>query len=167
MDNTWVFENYNDAWDVLRCMKARLSQDGFVTAEYFTNLIAPDGSRVGSGFDKYGWTNLSSAHIKRTPNCSLIQLALPNPVLLEVETSMSTKQKETVNHPNHYQSATGLEVIDVIEAFTANLSGIEAWDTGSVIKYVCRWKEKNGLEDLKKAKWYLEDLIEHVEEAQA
>lgn len=68
-----------------------------------------------------------------------------------------------VSHPPHYQSETGLEVIDVIEAFTFNLKGIEATDTGNIIKYICRWKEKNGLQDLNKAKWYLEHLIAHIE----
>lgn len=68
-----------------------------------------------------------------------------------------------VSHPSHYQSATGLEAIDVIEAFTADLMGIEATDTGNVLKYMCRWKSKNGLQDLRKAKWYLEHLIRHVE----
>lgn len=68
-----------------------------------------------------------------------------------------------VSHPPHYQSNSGLEVIDVIKAFTAELTGIEATDTGNVIKYICRWKNKNGLQDLKKARWYLEHLIEEVE----
>lgn len=68
-----------------------------------------------------------------------------------------------VSHPSHYQSETGLEVIDVIEAFTFDLRGIEATDTGNVIKYIYRWKAKNGLQDLKKAQWYLSHLIEHVE----
>lgn len=70
---------------------------------------------------------------------------------------------KNVSHPAHYQSETGLEVIDVIEAFTFNLKGIEATDTGNIIKYICRWKEKNGLQDLKKAMWYLNHLIEHVD----
>lgn len=68
-----------------------------------------------------------------------------------------------VSHPSHYQSKTGLETIDVIEAFTFDLEGIEAVDTGNVLKYMCRWKAKNGLQDLKKAAWYLEHLINHVE----
>ena len=68
-----------------------------------------------------------------------------------------------VSHPNHYQSNNGLEVIDVIEAFTDDLTGIEATDTGNIIKYICRWKNKNGLQDLKKAMWYLQHLINHVE----
>ena len=70
--------------------------------------------------------------------------------------------KDMVNHPKHYIS-NGLEVIDVIEAFTAGLSGIEATDTGNIIKYACRWKEKNGVEDLKKLVWYANHLIEHLE----
>lgn len=70
---------------------------------------------------------------------------------------------DMVNHPKHYKAKNGMEVIDVIEAFTANLEGYEATHTGNVIKYICRWKEKNGLEDLRKAQWYLNRLIENIE----
>lgn len=73
-----------------------------------------------------------------------------------------TEKVDMVNHPPHYQSATGLEVIDVIEAFTSELTGIEAVCTGNVLKYICRWKKKNGLQDLEKTKWYLDKLIDHV-----
>ena len=69
---------------------------------------------------------------------------------------------DMVNHPKHYKAKNGMEVIDVIEAFTANLSGYEATHTGNVIKYICRWKEKNGLEDLKKAQWFLNRLIKNI-----
>lgn len=68
-----------------------------------------------------------------------------------------------VSHPPHYQAETGMEVIDVIEAFTFDLKGIEAVSTANIIKYICRWKKKNGLQDLKKAMWYLQHLIDHVE----
>ena len=71
---------------------------------------------------------------------------------------------DMVNHPSHYKAKNGMEVIDVIEAFTANLEGYEATHTGNVIKYICRWKEKNGLEDLRKAQWYLNRLIKNIEE---
>lgn len=70
---------------------------------------------------------------------------------------------DMVNHPSHYMSETGLEAIDVIEAFTFDLKGIEAVCTGNALKYLCRWKSKNGVEDLKKAEWYLNRLIKHVE----
>lgn len=72
--------------------------------------------------------------------------------------------KEMVSHPDHYQSGKGLEVIDVIEAFTEDLSGVEAFDTGNIIKYVCRWnKKENPIQDLKKVVWYTQHLITHLE----
>ena len=64
-----------------------------------------------------------------------------------------------VNHPNHYQSESGLEVIDVIKAFTSKLSGEEAFCIGNAIKYICRYSKKNGTEDLEKAKWYIDRAI--------
>lgn len=67
-----------------------------------------------------------------------------------------------VSHPSHYQSKSGLEVIDVIAAFTEGLEGIEAVDTGNAIKYICRWKDKNGIQDLEKAMWYIQHLMDHL-----
>ena len=67
---------------------------------------------------------------------------------------MYESSDKMVSHPDHYMSETGLEVIDVIEAFTFDLKGIEATDTGNILKYMCRWKNKNGLQDLEKAKWF-------------
>lgn len=64
-----------------------------------------------------------------------------------------------VDHPNHYQSESGLEVIDVIKAFTSELSGEEAFCIGNAIKYICRYSKKNGTEDLEKAKWYIDRAI--------
>lgn len=69
---------------------------------------------------------------------------------------------DMVMHPEHYQGEFGMEVIDVIENFTANLTGIEATDTGNIIKYACRWKRKNGVEDLEKIKWYCDHLINYL-----
>lgn len=72
---------------------------------------------------------------------------------------MADKKNDNVNHPQHYISANGLETIDVIEAWTDGLEGIEAVCTANVIKYISRWKKKNGIEDLEKARWYLDKLI--------
>ena len=71
--------------------------------------------------------------------------------------------QDAVNHPAHYKSRSGMETIDVIQAFTEDLSGITAVCTANVIKYMCRWSHKNGVEDLKKAQWYLNHLIDIVE----
>ena len=76
---------------------------------------------------------------------------------------MYESDDKMVSHPSHYQSETGLEVIDVIVAFTFDLKGIEATDTGNIIKYACRWKNKNGIQDLKKIMWYTQHLIDHLE----
>lgn len=67
-----------------------------------------------------------------------------------------------MNHPSHYISDTGLETIDVIEAFTKDLVGMEAVCTANALKYICRWKNKNGIEDVKKAIWYLERLVSYL-----
>jgi hypothetical protein len=76
---------------------------------------------------------------------------------------MTVETEDMVKHPRHYQSSSGLEVKTVIKAFTEHLIGSEAVYTGNVIKYICRWKKKNGLQDLKKTMWYLQHLINHVE----
>lgn len=73
-------------------------------------------------------------------------------------------EDRNVSHPEHYQSENGLEVIDVIKAFTDGLNGIEATDTGNIIKYACRWKKKNGIQDLEKILWYTQHLIDYLME---
>lgn len=75
----------------------------------------------------------------------------------------TTKTVDMVNHPPHYKTKNGLETIDVIEAFTEDLNGIEAVCTANALKYICRWKNKNGKQDLEKAVWYINYLIEHLE----
>lgn len=72
---------------------------------------------------------------------------------------MKSLSNDTVNHPAHYTQG-GIECIDAIEAAVTGLNGIEAVCTGNAIKYLWRWKQKNGIEDLKKARWYINRLIE-------
>lgn len=69
---------------------------------------------------------------------------------------------EKVNHPAHYGGA--IECIDAIAVATHDLSGEEAFNTGNAIKYLWRWKKKNGVEDIKKAIWYCNRIIEKSEE---
>ena len=68
-----------------------------------------------------------------------------------------------VNHPKHYQLPNGMEAIDIMSAVTDDMSGIEAIDTGNALKYIMRWKKKNGLQDIEKAIWYLQHLKKHLE----
>ena len=68
--------------------------------------------------------------------------------------------KDSIN-PNHYKQGD-VECIDALEAATVNLKGIEAVCTANAIKYLWRWKEKNGAEDLRKAQWYITKLLTHI-----
>lgn len=68
---------------------------------------------------------------------------------------------ERVNHPAHY-NAGGIECIDALEAATIGLEGIEAFCTANAIKYLWRWKRKNGEEDLQKAIWYINRIIDRA-----
>lgn len=65
---------------------------------------------------------------------------------------------DLVNHPPHYKLAGGLEVIDIIEAATKDLVGMDAVCTANAIKYILRWKHKGGVEDVEKAIWYLRKM---------
>ena len=64
-------------------------------------------------------------------------------------------------NPQHYKSAAGIEVIDVIEAFGLGFS------LGNALKYICRHENKAGLQDLKKARWYLDLEIARKEKVAA
>jgi len=65
--------------------------------------------------------------------------------------------KDNIN-PQHYRQGK-IECIDAIESATMNKKGLDAVATANVIKYLWRCEEKGGLEDMKKAKWYLERMI--------
>ena len=68
--------------------------------------------------------------------------------------------REAVNHPSHYNTGN-IEVIDAIEDW-----GLD-FNAGNVVKYVARHQHKaNPIEDLKKARWYLDRLIERMEKCQ-
>lgn len=71
----------------------------------------------------------------------------------------STKSflKDKIN-PQHYKQGS-IECIDAIGAATVNKTGLEAACVANVIKYLWRYEQKNGLEDIKKAQWYLNKLI--------
>jgi len=69
---------------------------------------------------------------------------------------------DNVNHPKHYTQG-GVECIDALAASTINLKGLDAVCTANAIKYLWRWKGKNGGEDLKKARWDIDRLVKENE----
>tara|TARA_R110001592_G_C12630903_1_gene699142 strand:+ start:245 stop:550 length:306 start_codon:yes stop_codon:yes gene_type:complete len=66
-------------------------------------------------------------------------------------------KEDMVNHPVHYNKA-GIETIDAIGAATNE--GFKYYLQGNILKYIWRYEYKNGVEDLEKAQWYLNKLIE-------
>ena len=69
----------------------------------------------------------------------------------------TAEESDMVNHPPHYNQK-GIEFIDAIEAATDK--GFEYYLQGNIIKYLWRYRYKNGVEDLEKALFYLKRLIE-------
>ena len=70
---------------------------------------------------------------------------------------------DNVNHPEHYTQG-GVECIDAIKAATVNKSPFEAVCVSNVIKYLWRYEEKGGLEDIEKAAWYINRLAKELQE---
>ena len=65
-------------------------------------------------------------------------------------------EPDPVNSPAHYRVAE-IEAIDYISGQLG--SGVKNYLEGNILKYMHRWRYKNGVEDLRKAKWYLDKLI--------
>ena len=77
-----------------------------------------------------------------------------------MEQSDNKELEDMVNHPPHYNKA-GIECIDAIKAMTDD--GFEYYLQGNIMKYLWRYRYKNGVEDLNKAQWYLTKLIDTLE----
>lgn len=71
------------------------------------------------------------------------------------------KEHDVVNHPDHYTSG-GIETIDFIKAKLSE-EQFMGYLAGNITKYTSRFQAKNGVEDLKKARWYINKLIEEME----
>lgn len=69
--------------------------------------------------------------------------------------------QDNINHPSYYGGHDPHECINVIEAWGVG------FHLGNTLKYICRWEDKGGVEDLEKARWYLDRFIEwqYIEEA--
>ena len=85
----------------------------------------------------------------------------------KVKRMTSKVENDMVNHPAHYKVGK-YEAIDIIEEATKDLKGIFATDTGNALKYILRWNKKdNPRQDLRKAIFYLNHIIQKLDEAEA
>lgn len=71
--------------------------------------------------------------------------------------SLNINESDNVNHPSHY-TAGQIECIDYIQDKLTE-EEFRGYIKGNVLKYITREKHKNGDEDLRKAKWYLDRLV--------
>ena len=154
-----IFDNRENAVEFVKKVKHSYEETGVVR---YSDVVWMIGSKPSEQDQFRGWVDISSFKVDTSYCANGCMVIAAEPVDFKDDVHVTTKP-DNVNHPDHYKTKNGLETIQVIEAFTDGLMGIEATDTGNVIKYICRWKKKNGLEDLKKAQWYLNHLINHVE----
>mgnify|MGYP005677758291 FL=1 len=75
--------------------------------------------------------------------------------------SDNVEMSSLVNHPPHYKEGE-IECIDYLED-SLGKDGFAFYVEGNIKKYVHRWRHKGGVQDLKKAKWYLDRLISREE----
>ena len=98
---------------------------------------------------------------KPMPEPELPKVEAPKPELPKSEITkpqpLPKAANDPVNHPQHYMLPGGGETIDVIEDVCGE--GVDEYYRGNIIKYICRYKEKGGAESLRKARWYLDRLI--------
>jgi hypothetical protein len=73
-----------------------------------------------------------------------------------------SNDNNSVDHPSHYNQS-GIECIEVIKATLGD--NYQDYCKGNVLKYLWRYKYKNGVEDLKKARWYLDSMVRDLETA--
>lgn len=76
-------------------------------------------------------------------------------------------KEDKVNHPSHYACQGGIECIDYITVAIIPYQGVVAGDLQNVLKYLWRADNKNGLEDLKKARWYAAHAMAQICRQQA
>lgn len=104
------------------------------------------------------WYNKEIERIAK--EIEIIAKEIADNVVLELR---KTENGDNIISPNHYVSDSGIEVFEVQEAFIHELKGMAASYWCNVVKYILRFQNKNGVEDLKKAKYYLEKLIDEEE----
>lgn len=73
-----------------------------------------------------------------------------------------TPESDSVNHPSHYETGAGFECIDVLLE-TQGTEAVKGFCLCNAMKYLYRHTRKNGVEDIRKAKWYLDKYLELVD----
>lgn len=135
-----------------------LSQDiNFRKDKYYLTLNSKKGkdyeddlSNIGHNYE-YDFNNLK------------LLIDYVNQNIVKIDKEENKKICDDVNRPNHYQlniKDNNIQVIDIIDEIVKDYTPQEAFKIANVIKYVLRAGKKNGKEDLRKARKYIEMLLE-------
>lgn len=82
-----------------------------------------------------------------------------------VDAGKTVRVSNSVIHPSHY-ALNGMEPYEAVDLIKSSVGdGFEGYCHGNILKYVIRYKRKNGIEDLKKARVHLNWLIDYLENA--
>ena len=155
------FDSEHDANVALDILKNVIKESGMVTVadfKHFGGMAHTDEDHL------YGWRDLSDVSIAQIESLDYgteYYLDLPEPELLNQPTTNSF-QNDAVNHPSHYTQG-GIECIEAIKA-SMTPEGFQDYCKGNVLKYIWRWRDKAGIEDLKKASVYLNWAIQSAED---
>lgn len=119
---------------------------GFASKEY-CERVYPDTpiKKYKAKQDKVAKYNAAAANIAKEMSA--------------IGVSMKNENNDKINNPAHY-TAGGIETLDYIKA---KVKDYPSYVAGNILKYVSRYEHKNGIEDLKKAQFYLNDLINWME----
>ena len=131
------------------------------------NLIIDLNDELANGYESF------SMFCSEYPRCKILWQRPQQPeslpfvddevqILNDQYAEIEQIRQDMINHPSHYTQGK-VECIDALESATIGKSGIEAVCVANVIKYLWRYEEKNGIEDVKKAQFYLNRLLATLE----
>ncbi len=119
--------------------------------------------------DRAAEARLADAAKWRTEWAAALRGKNPRTIINDGKTNEGKRSQQPfdpVERPAHYNQGE-IECIDAIAVATTSLQGIEAVCTGNAIKYLWRWKGRNGKEDLWKARWYIDKLLARLDASEA
>lgn len=161
-DNEWInYENYSNTLEHSRVVWQRDQDEPFLTPECALNENC--SGTVKSYIDNFHVSSIDTNPFKEIHGTVKAEPDL-NDQYAEIE-QVRQATKDNVNHPSHYADSA-IECIDAMEAMMTTEQFI-GYLRGNLFKYQWRYEKKNGIEDLKKAKWYLEKLTVKVAEKNA
>ena len=160
-DEVCIFDHIG-VIEVANSVRAKLK---YMEGKQEEHSVPPKNVEVKTTF--YAKAPISAEEFEKQLKALLPQKLALEPLPKEdraIKMPVSSKP-DNVNCPKHYCKG-GVESIEFVKAAVSNLSGFEAVCVANIIKYMWRYKEKNGLEDVMKAAKYLEWLQEEVKNEQ-